>query len=222
MTKKWTFTILILLMPLSAGAQSDDFCIWYSLSAKAGITNRIDAEISGELRTYKNAGRTEQGFFELGATYKLKDFLSVGLSYRFIEAFEDDLKYHPQHKIFADLNGTFKFGRFTLQDRVRYQIMSKTYFEYADDKIPDQTIRFRLKLIYRTPSFPLNPYIFSETFIPVFNDPERLIGKSRLSAGAEYSISKMQSVKLGYIFQRDWLPSLSDDHIIQVGYNFSF
>ena len=223
MIKRRWCVLLALLLPLAAGAQDDDFGIWYSATAKVGITNRIDADISAELRTYNNAGKIEQGFLEAGVDYKLTGFLSAGASYRITEAFEeDDSKYHPQHKIFLELKANIKPGNFTFQGRVRYQTRFKTYFQDADDEIPDHTLRIRLKAIYRTPALPLNPFIYSETFIPLFRDSERLVGKNRLAAGVEYKITGRHSIEAAYLFQRDWLPKLADEHIINVGYNFKF
>jgi len=221
---KWRWSVLItLLLPLAAGAQDDDFGIWYSATAKVGITNHIDADISAELRTYDNAGKIEQGFLEAGVDYKLTDYLSAGASYRITEAFEeDDSKYHPQHKLFLELKTNIKPGKFTFQGRVRYQTRFKTYFEDADDEIPDHTVRIRIKAIYRTPALPLNPFVYSETFIPLFRESERFVGKYRLAAGLEYKISGRHSIEAAYLFQRDYLPRLSDEHIMQVGYNLNF
>jgi hypothetical protein len=222
MIKRWSALFFACLLPLTAGAQSDDFGIWYSATARLGITARLDADISAELRTYNNAGKVEQGFLEAGFNYKLTDFLSAGASYRLTEAIEDDSRYHPQHKLFLEVKGNLKPGNFTVQGRVRYQIRFKTYIEDAEDKIPDHTVRLKLKAVYRTTAFPLNPYLYSETFIPVFRNSEKLIGKNRFGAGVEYSISKKHSIEAGYIFQRDYLPHLIDEHIIQAGYTFSF
>jgi len=214
--------LFALFLPLAAGAQDDDFGIWYSATAKVGVSNRVDADISAELRTFNNAGKTEQGFLEAGVDYKLTDFLSAGASYRITEAFEDDLKYHPQHKIFFELKSSIKPGNFTFQGRARYQTRFKTYFQDADDEIPDHTLRIRLKAIYRTPALPLNPFVYSETFIPLFRKSERFIGKNRFAAGVEYKITGRHSIEASYLFQRDWLPKLSDQQIINFGYNFKF
>ena len=70
------------MIPLSAGAQEDDFGIWYSADAKVGVTRRLDAEISAELRTFNNAGRIEQGFLEAGIEYRIADWASVEGAYR--------------------------------------------------------------------------------------------------------------------------------------------
>ena len=52
--------------------------------------------------------------------------------------------------------------------------------------------------------------------------PERFIGKTRLAGGVEYKITKKHSVEAVYIFQRDYLPNIADEHILNIGYNFRF
>ena len=41
-------------------------------------------------------------------------------------------------------------------------------------------------------------------------------------AGVELRILKQHSVEVEYIFQRDYLPHISDINIISVNYNFKF
>ncbi len=222
MIKRWALLIFALLIPAAAGAQDDDFGIWYSANVKAGVTQKIDAEICAELRTFNNAGKVEQGFLETGLEYKLTDYFSVEGAYRITSAFEDDSKYHFQHKFFLGLKGNVKLGNFTIQGRFRFQARVRTYLEEVEDKYPDYTGRFRLKTTYRTPSFPVNPFVYFETFIPMNKEPERFIGKNRYAGGIEYKISKKHSVEAAYIFQRDYLPGINDEHIINFGYNFKF
>lgn len=222
MIRRWGYSILAALIPLSAGAQNDDFGIWYSANAKVGVTRRLNAEISGELRTFSNTGRIEQGFLEAGAEYKIADWASIEGAYRITRSLEDDAGYYFQHKFFIDFKGSLKAGRFTFQGRFRMQARIRTYFEYVEDQYPDYTGRLRLKATYRTPSFPFNPFIYAETFIPLNKEPERFIGKNRFAAGVEYRISKKHSIEAAYIYQRDYLPEIADEHILNIGYNFTF
>jgi len=222
MIKRWTFTILAVLIPLSAGAQGDDFGIWYSANVKAGVTQRLDAEICAELRTFSNAGMVEQGFLEAGLEYKLADYASIEGAYRITNALEDVGNYYFQHKFFLGFKGSLKAGRFNFQGRFRMQARIRTYLEEVEDQYPDFTGRLRLKATYKTPSFPLNPFLYTETFIPLNKEPERFIGKNRLAGGVEYKISKQHSVEAAYIYQRDYLPKIADEHILNIGYNFKF
>ena len=220
--KKQLPAVFLLLLPFVAASQDNDFGIWYSVNVKAGITQKLNAEVSAEVRTFENAGKVEQGFLEAGLEYKLIKYLSVEGSYRFTNALEDDSKYYFQHKFFLGFKGNLKAGNFTFQGRFRFQTRVRTYLEEVEDKYPDYTGRIRLKATYRTQAFPLNPYIYFETFIPLNKEPERFISKNRFAGGIEYKISKKHSIEAGYIFQRDYLPKLNDENIIQIGYNLNF
>lgn len=222
MIKKLLPALFLFLLSPDAASQDDDFGIWYSANAKVGVTDKINADLTAEMRTFGNAAKIEQWFLEAGMEYKLTGFLSAGLSYRLTDALEDNSKYYFQHKAFLDLKGNVKTGSVTFQGRLRLQTRFRTYIEDVQDQYPDYTTRIKLKAIYRTPSFPVNPYIYAESFIPLNKEPERFIGKNRFGAGVEYSISKKHSIEAGYLFQRDYLPKFADEHVINLGYNFKF
>jgi opacity protein-like surface antigen len=222
MIKKNFFCLFFLFVVLSANAQNKDFGIWYGAGLKHEIIPKLDLNISAVVRTFKNAGKVDQGFLEVGVEYKFNDYFSAGGAYRLAEKLEDDSNYHPEHKLFLDLKSNINVARFTFSGRLRFQSRFKTYFERVSDKIPDYTLRMKLKAGYDIPSFPVSPYIYYEPFLPVFNNSEKVIGKYRASAGLEYKISKKHSIDASYIFQRDYLPDISDINIISVSYNFQF
>jgi len=222
MIKKYCAGFCLLLAALPVFSQDKDFGIWYGAGVRHEIVKNLDLNVSAVVRTFENAGRVDQGFLEAGFDYKFLKFLSAGLSYRLTDALEDDSEYHIQHKLFLDLRGTAKLSDFSFSARVRFQSRFRTYFEYADDKIPDYTLRLKLKAAYNTPSFPLNPYIYYEPFFPLNKDPERTLGKSRAAAGLELQITNKHSIDAEYIFQRDYLPDLSDISLISLSYNFKF
>lgn len=218
------FPSLILLFVISASslAQENDFGVWYTVNTDFGISKKLNAGITAEVRTFRNAGKIEEALLEAGAEYKLTSFLSAGASYRFAEALEDDSRYHPEHKLFLETKADVKPGRFTIQARIKYQIRFRTYFEEVSDKIPDQKLRFRLKTTYRTPSFPVNPWVFAETFIPTYPETDKFIAVLRMGTGVEYKISKNHSLEISYVFRRDYIPKLYNINLLNVGYNLSF
>jgi hypothetical protein len=222
MIKKYLAGIFLFLSALPALSQSNDFGIWYSVGLKHEIGNKLELNVSAVVRTFENAGRVDQGFLEAGVDYKLLKFLNAGLYYRLSDALEDDSKYHIQHKLFLDVRGTAKLSDLSLSARLRFQSRFRTYFEYVDDKIPDYTLRLKLKAGYNTPSFPVNPYVYYEPFFPLNKDPERVLGKFRAAAGIEFKISKKHSIDAEYIFERDYLPDISNINLISLSYNFKF
>jgi opacity protein-like surface antigen len=220
-TRKLVVLFLFMGLTSISFSQDDDFGIWYGISAEHKLIKNLELDLSGNLRTYRNASRIEEGFLEAGLTYKFIKNLSIGGSYRFTE-FRDNESYHPRHKWFVDLKGNLPLGDFDISARIRLQERYKTFFEDENDKIPRTHIRYKLKVLYNIPSFPVNPFISAEIFCPVSSDKKRSIDKNRLMAGVEYNISKKHSVEAGYIFQRDYLPHISDINIISLGYDLKF
>ena len=222
MNRRGLILFVLSFLPLIAWSQEKDFGIWYGVNLRYEVFRNFDLEASGVVRTFENAGKIEQKFLEGGIEYKLNNYLSAAGSYRITSNFENDLKYHLQHKLFLDLKGAVKLADVSLTGRFRFQTRFKTYIEDEEDKLPDYTARLKLKATYKTPSFPLNPYLYFESFLPLFADKGRTIGKNRFSAGIEFSIGKRHTIETEYIFQRDYLPDLLDEQIISVSYGISF
>jgi hypothetical protein len=174
------------------------------------------------VRTFSNASKIEQAFLEGGISYKFNKYFLLAGSYRLANNIEDDDFFHLRHKFMSDLKGTLPVADFTFSLRLRLQTQIMTYFEPGDDKAPDFTGRIRLKCQYNIPKFPVNPYISYESFSPMFENSDRLIGKERVSVGFEYKIVKNHSVEAEYLFERDFIPRISDISIIAFNYNIKF
>lgn len=202
--------------------QSDDFGIWYGINTEHKLIKKLDLKLSSDLRTFNNASQVDQAYIEAGLAFKLNDFLSTAGSYRFTGKLEDDSRYHVRHKWFAEVKGSLPLNDFNFSGRLMLQIMKRTYYEDAGDEIPGYTGRIRLKASYNTPKFPLNPYLYIETFTPLFAKTEALIDKERFSAGLQYKISKKHAIETGYILERYSLPRSTLNHIISLTYELNF
>jgi len=221
-TKKSLLLLLVLCTASTAFSQNDDFGIWYSVSAEKKLVKNVEIDLDANVRTFDNASKIEEVFFDIGLTYKFNKFLSAAVSYRFTEFKENDDYFHPRHKWFADLKGKLPLGDFNISARLRFQQRYKTYFEDENDKESSEVGRIKFRTLYNIPSFPVNPYISAELFFPMFREKTRYIEKNRFMAGLEYNISKKHSLDLEYMFQRDFLPHISDINIISINYNLKF
>lgn len=222
MTIRKVILTSMLLMVASAAYCQDDFGIWYNVSAEHKLVKRLQIDLSASLRTFSNAGKIEEAFLEGGLTFKITKFLSVAGAYRLTDSREKDDSYHIRHKWFADIKGSASIGDLLLIARIRFEERYKTYFLDENDNIPVSHGRYRLKALYNIPSFPVNPFISSEIFSPMFSDARRKIDKGRYMAGVEYNIAKRYSVEFAYMFQRDYLPHITDINIISLEYNLKF
>jgi len=218
--RKLYLSLLILILPHPSFGQNDDFGIWYGISGGYSLGKKLGIEASVLIRTNNNASEIEQAFLEGGLSYKFNKWLSSGVAYRFTEYREDNNEFHIRHKWLADIKGSGDIGNLGLSGRFRIQRQDKTYFEDANDKIPDYYLRIKIKAEYKTPSFPVNPNIAFETFSRIFEASEKTIDKYRLSIGFDYKINKNNSVEADYMFERDYFPHLSNTHIVAITYNF--
>jgi len=222
MTRKWCIILFSFLLPVVASAQKKDFGIWYEFSAEHKLTKKLQVDLSTNVRTFNKASKIDEAFLEGGLDYSFSKYLSVEGSYRLTKKVENNNKYYFQHKVFADIKGNLPLGNFRFIGRLRFQTRTKTYIQDEIDKYPDYTGQIKLKVIYKTPTFPVDPYIYVESFRPMFSEKSGTVGKNRFSAGMELKITKQHSVEIEYIFQRDFQPHISDINIISVNYNIKF
>ena len=222
MIRKLFVILLSFFIPLVASSQKKDFGIWYGISAEHKLTKKLEINLSTDIRTFNNASKIEEGFLEGGVGYSIRKYLTIVASYRLNKNLEDNNSYYSQHKLFFDVKGILPAGNFSFSSRFRFQTRMKTYIKDSNDNYPDYTGIIKLKAIYKTPTFPIDPYVYAETFLPMFSDKSGTAGKNRFAAGAELKITKRHSVETEYIFQRDYQPHLSDINIISVNYNIKF
>jgi hypothetical protein len=219
---KWCLTVFLCFLPLLVSAQKKDFGIWYGVSAEHKISNKLVINLSTDVRTFKKASRVDEAFLEGGLDYNFIKYLSLDCSYRLIKKIEDNNSYYFQHKVFMDIKANAPLGNFSFTTRLRFQIRTKTYIQDDNDNYPDYTGQIKFKVLYKTQSFPLNPYIYVESFRPMFSGKSGTVDKNKFSAGMELRITKRHSIEAEYIFQRDFQPQLSDINIISVNYNIKF
>jgi predicted porin len=216
------FIAVLLFITPPVFSQNNDFGIWYGVNAEYSLKKKLSFTLETEVRTFNNASEIGEVFLEGGAGYKFNKHLSAAGSYRITNNLENDNEYHIRNKWMAELKGDESIGHFNFSGRFRFQRQTRTYFESIYDKFPRSYGRIRLKAEYKTPSFPINPYIYFETFFRMFEQSEKRFNKDRYAIGFEYKLTKRQSVEAEYFFQRDYLPHISGINIISLEYNLKF
>jgi hypothetical protein len=221
---KHLFLLLVFYLIWIAGAraQDRDFGLWYEANAEKAVSKKIVIAGSATIRTFDNASLINEGFMELGASYNANKYLGLGASYRLGNYLDDTYYYHIRHKWFGDIKGSLPLGNLSISLRARFQVTSRTYLEDPDDERMRYDGRIKLRAIYKTPHFPLNPFLYIETFSPMFRSTDHFVTKSRVSGGAEYKLSKRHIVSAEYIYQRDLTPDLSVMNIVSLSYTFRF
>lgn len=220
--RRRVLTFLLIVTTSSLYSQESDFGVWYNASIEYDLTKKIEIQLDPALRTYDKASKIEEFFLETELSYKITKFISVAGSYRITNNIEEDGKFHLRHKWYAGVKGSVDIWIIDLSGRLRFERRYKTYFEDEEDKIPDSYTRLKAKAVFKTPSFPLNPYISAELFFPVNKEPDNVIDKKRFAGGVRYKVSKNHHIDLEYMFQRDFHPRLKNEHIVSVGYKLEF
>jgi len=202
--------------------QNSDFGIWYGINAEHSLSKKIEFDISAMLRTNNNASMFEQFFLEGGVSYKFNKHLTISGAYRFTEKVEYTSVRYPRHKLFADVKGSLPAGNFTFSSRLRLQYEKKTFITEEADKVPAYQGRIKLKAVYKIPAFFVNPYLYVESFSPLFQSSDRVIDKCRFSAGFEVRIAAKHSFETEYIYQLDNNSQKSYMNILSLNYNIKF
>jgi len=222
MIRRLVLLFSLLLNVSISYSQERDFGIWYGASAEFKIIKNLDLDFSTCFRTIDNAALLEQFFLEGEVSYTFKKYLTAAASYRITENIEEDNAYHIRHKWFADVKATLPLGKFRLSGRAMFQRRYKTYFADKNDRIPRSHARYRLKAIYKTPAMPVDPYLYTELFTPLFRESDRRIDKKRAAAGIEIKIARQHFLEVEYLFQRDYFPRLTDENILSLCYTVKF
>jgi hypothetical protein len=218
MIKRLYTSIILYFLSVAVFGQDKDFGIWYGVSAEHKLNKKLEIGLSANIRTFNNASKIEEAFLEGGISYSFTRHLAIAGYYRLTDEIENNNLYYYQHKIFLDIKGNVPVGNISFYGRFRFQTTTKTYIKEESDNHPDYTARIKVKAVYKTPAFPIDPYVYIESFCPIFQEMIRTIEKNRFAGGIAFSIATHHTAEIEYIFQRDYLPHLSDINIISVNY----
>ena len=232
---------------LTAGAQSDDFGMWYEIGAEKKLNKKWSVGVEGELRTRNNTRTLDRWSGGISAEYKIIKGLKASAGYTFLsDNNKEELtmksdglrpnKWMPsywgaRHRLNVSLTGSVDWGRLNVSLRERWQY---TYRPAVDGKKYDfdeeawksvkgkgkNVLRSRLQLSYDFPNWKFDPYANVEMF-----NAGHGIDKMRYQVGVDYKYRKQHVFSLTYRYQ-----TVNDDaddnevnsHLIGFGYKFKF
>ncbi|MBR1518544.1 MAG: DUF2490 domain-containing protein [Prevotella sp.] len=241
---KKTIITLMLLCPLLAHAQSDDFGIWTTVNVEKKIDKKWSAKGEVEFRSRNNSRTADCWNFEADINYKPVKWLKVALGYMYMIdnepeklSYNDDGGYNnwrpscwaSSHRVLVNVTGSKKFGRIELSLRERWQYTYRpekmtTRYDFDNAKWEDTPIkgkgkhlmRSRLTAEYDIPKCKIRPYASVE----VFNDSK--LDKVRYTVGAEYKIKKIHTFDVFYRYQQIINDDTPNRHILGLGYKYKF
>ena len=213
--------ILAAWLPCRLTGQSTDVGFWTNATIEKKMTRDLDIVVTEEFRFNENMTHLESFFTDAGAEYLVFKGFKAGLFYRFINKSRDDGSWSQAHRIYADLSYRQKMNRFTAGYRCRFQMQYRDFNRSETGRVPTWYFRQKLHFAYNTRSR-FDPYLDGEVWYlmsPAWCGFDNI----RISAGVVTRITKNHSVDLGYIYQHELnLPNPETDHLLVIGYKFSF
>ena len=138
--KRYAAYAAALLLTLSAGktfAQSDDFGVWSSLTAKKKLTDKLSLSVEGELRTIDGISDMDRRSISTTLSYKFTKWLKADVGYVYIQSHNGEEKKLKEYKG-DDIDGNPVYN---------YNI-DHSYWEERDRFYRDQCV-CKSKRVYR-------------------------------------------------------------------------
>lgn len=189
--------ILPLLIPLfflegKLFAQSTDFQTWNSIAAEKSFDKKWTVSLEEELRLQDNSTRLRSNYLDLDVTYQCSKRFDVTGAFRFIMK-PDELAT----RLYVDFSYSQPINDWTVKGRIRVQ------HEFVPNAQDENYLRPQLTIEYRI-SKKCEPFIEEELFYQLFYYEGDQFNESRTSAGARYKFNKNHSVKMSYLFEKEF------------------
>jgi hypothetical protein len=192
MVARFSLIILVVLSVTSLAKTNyplEDNQIWGSLQIEYGLNEKLDLELSEELRINENVSELSDLLTDIGAIYKFSDLFRAGIFYRFRLMPQDE---EVQHEMYLNLYMNFKIKNLKASNRIRI------HEKYRLEKKPIHLLRYQFGLSYPIIN-QLDIFVSSELFYRYFYDEGDRLSQGRYKAGLEYSISKSLGIEVYYM-----------------------
>lgn len=226
------FTLLFLaiccfILP-SMAQQSNDAGMWTTLSLQHPFNKKIALVIDQEFRLKENYQRINLFYTNIGIDYKLNKFIKISPTYRSIQKKRLEGTYSFRHRLMLDVTAKKKLKKFTISERIRYQIEVQDFYTSKKGKLAEQFLRLKTDLKYNATE-KITPYISCE-FRYQIHAPrgdgslyDNAFHRVRNVLGLEYEINKKNAVNLYYLFQTEFDISTPESiYILGLGYTLEF
>lgn len=205
-----------------AGAQ-DEFGASLEVKVTKKIVKGLQFSLEEEFRMRENLGETDRFSTTAELSYKVIDYLKVGGAYNLIRYNHETKGWETRHRYYFYATGSYRFNRFTLSLRERFQSTYRVGVEETAKRAnPKHYLRSRLGVEYDIRRSPFEPFLSVE-FYHTLNDPQKNeLDRVRYTAGCTYKLNKQHALELYYRYV-----SYADDednskHLIGLGYSFKF
>lgn len=205
--KKIVFALLILASSQRVYSQTEDLCLWTTVSVNKDLGKKLQVGIDQEVRFRDNISTLNLVYTNVGVTYKVTDYFKASLVYRFIDKHKDDFTWGQRHRISGDLIFKVKPGRFICSARLRLQAEWRgNGYESNFGNVPEVYLRNQYKFGYKLTD-QIEPYVGTELRWQVQNPRIAYhdgFDRTRFFAGANYEVNKKNVIGGYFMLQKEW------------------
>lgn len=216
------FVFYFFFTSLNCYSQVNDAGLWASVNLDKKVTQKLTFSLSEELRFNENVSELGTAFTEIGADYKFYKFVSLGISYRYIQKKRVDDFYSIRHRYNIDLSLKYKLKKINLTLRERFQTQYADVNTSEDGKIAERYLRSKLTVKYDLGKKYI-PFISCELFYQLSNREENEFDNARYAAGFKYEFNKKMSIDLFYLINKEF--HVNDpwtEYVTGIAFNYSF
>ena len=221
------FIAFVSFFSSSLAQQSKDAGMWATFSLQHPLSKKINLVLDEELRLKENYQRINLFYTNIGIDYKFNKSIKISPTYRSIQKQRLDGSFSYRHRLMLDVTLKKKIQKFTLSERVRYQIEVQDLYTSKKGKLAEQFLRFKTDLKYSL-NDRITPYISCELRYqirsprgdgPVYNNGFHRI---RNVLGFECQLNKKNSVNLYYLIQSEFNISTPESiYILGIAYTLT-
>ncbi len=218
---KFIAIILFLCFSLFGLSQDRDAGLWADISIEKRFTQSFSIGYSNSERFNENISELGNFINELSIKYRFSKKSKLAVSYRYSLKKELNNMYEPRSRFSMDFTQEFELGDIDVDIRLKYQTQKQNVEFYDYDSDSKNTLRSRIKLSYKIKKF--KPYLFAESFHPVWYEDYQPMSKLRASVGVDYEFNNNNSVDVAYMIQREFFEcNPVTDFVFKFGYKYSF
>jgi long-subunit fatty acid transport protein len=204
-------------------AKSTDFRVRLATVVNKEVNNKLLTGLKYEHRFDQNLTSFDKAFIEPMISYKLSDAIRLGVGCRVMydqnEMREQTIKQRfSMHISYSDRFDDFKFK---IKTTLQYGFDDLTAISIGiDHKLVN---RYSLKVEYDWFGTRISPYAEYEIFYHINSSQGGIINQNRMTAGAEYKLSKVSNIKLYYLYDNEFnVVDPVDANVFGVAYGYRF
>ena len=222
----------------TVSAQTHELASWTSLSVKKNFTKDFNLTFREELRIKDNLQSTDIYFFRLTAGYNINSWLSCAVAYDYLSTHVgsatrgtlqvDDYTKHT-HRVLADIGGTYRPGRFSINLRERY-VYAYTrgqsvaaidedglYQTWMSEAGSSHLLRSRLTVAYHIKDSKWAPYWGPEFYNKLDSGSHFELSQICWHNGVTFKVDQVNTFKFYYCCQSKY-PSKANCHALGIDY----